>query len=49
MNGAEALIATGMPFKGRATHPAYMYMLDAVWGVSSGIRRLVNSIEPIFA
>lgn len=36
---AEALIATGMPFKGRASHPAYMYMLDAVWDASAGVRR----------
>jgi myo-inositol-1(or 4)-monophosphatase len=36
---AEALIATGMPYKGRASHPAYMYMLDAVWGATSGVRR----------
>jgi myo-inositol-1(or 4)-monophosphatase len=37
---SDALIATGMPFKGRATHPAYMYMLDTVWGMTAGVRRL---------
>ncbi len=36
---ADALVATGMPFKGRITHPAYMYMLDSVWGATSGVRR----------
>ena len=36
---ADSLIATGMPFKGRASHPAYMYMLDAVWGATAGVRR----------
>lgn len=35
----DSLIATGMPFKGRATHPAYMYMLDSVWGATAGVRR----------
>jgi myo-inositol-1(or 4)-monophosphatase len=36
---ADAVIATGMPFKGRASHPAYPAMLDAVWGASAGVRR----------
>ena len=38
-NLSEALIATGMPFKGRASHPEYAKMLDAVWGQTAGVRR----------
>ncbi|MBM3482539.1 MAG: inositol monophosphatase [Alphaproteobacteria bacterium] len=36
---ADALVATGMPFKGRVMHPAYPYMLDSVWGQTAGVRR----------
>lgn len=35
----EALIATGMPFKGRASHPEYPAMLEAVTGSAAGVRR----------
>ncbi|MDP7342060.1 MAG: inositol monophosphatase family protein [Alphaproteobacteria bacterium] len=35
----DALIATGMPFKGRASHPEYPVMLDSVWAATSGVRR----------
>jgi myo-inositol-1(or 4)-monophosphatase len=38
-NLAEGLIATGMPYKGRASHPNYPTMLDSVWGASAGVRR----------
>lgn len=38
-NMDECLIATGMPFKGRASHPEYPAMLDAVWNETAGIRR----------
>jgi myo-inositol-1(or 4)-monophosphatase len=34
-----ALIATGMPFKGRAQHPDYLSMVDRVWGETAGVRR----------
>jgi len=36
---SEALIATGMPFKGRACHPEYPGMLEAVSGSAAGVRR----------
>ncbi len=35
----NALIATGMPFKGRASHPEYPAMLEAVTGSAAGVRR----------
>ena len=35
----EALIATGMPFRGRAEHPAYIATLARVMGATSGVRR----------
>jgi len=35
----EALIATGIPFKGRATNPRYLQTLDAVMGEVAGVRR----------
>jgi len=35
----EALIATGMPFKGRASHPEYSEMLDRVSAETAGVRR----------
>jgi len=35
----EALIATGMPFKGRASHPEYSKMLDRVSAETAGVRR----------
>ena len=35
----DALIATGMPFKGRASHPEYSEMLDRVSAETSGVRR----------
>jgi len=36
---SEALIATGMPFKGRASHPEYPAMLEAITGSTAGVRR----------
>mgnify|MGYP002818984286 CR=1 FL=1 len=36
---SEALIATGMPFKGRKSHPEYPAMLEAVTGSAAGVRR----------
>jgi myo-inositol-1(or 4)-monophosphatase len=36
---AESLIATGLPFKGRATHPRYLDTLKAVMERVAGIRR----------
>ncbi len=36
---SEALIATGMPFRGRASHPEYPDMLDRVRAETSGVRR----------
>ena len=36
---SDALIATGMPFKGRASHPEYPAMVEAVTGSAAGIRR----------
>jgi len=36
---SDAVIATGMPFKGRASHPEYPRMLDMVAGETSGVRR----------
>jgi myo-inositol-1(or 4)-monophosphatase len=39
-NVAEALIATGMPYKGRASHPEYPAMLGAVEEASAGVRRV---------
>jgi myo-inositol-1(or 4)-monophosphatase len=36
---SEALIATGMPFKGRVSHPEYPAMLEAVTGQAAGVRR----------
>ena len=36
---SDTLIATAMPFKGRASHPEYPDMLDQVWAASSGVRR----------
>ena len=38
-NMGDAVIATGMPFKGRASHPEYSEMLDTVSGEISGVRR----------
>lgn len=38
-NVAEALIATGMPYKGRASHPEYPAMLGAMEEASAGVRR----------
>ncbi len=38
-NMADAVIATGMPFKGRASHPEYPAMLDQVGAETSGVRR----------
>ena len=38
-NMADAVIATGMPFKGRASHPEYPAMLDQVSAETSGVRR----------
>jgi myo-inositol-1(or 4)-monophosphatase len=38
-NMADAVIATGMPFKGRASHPEYPAMLDQVAAETSGVRR----------
>jgi len=38
-NMSEALIGTGMPFKGRESHPEYPAMLDRVAGETAGIRR----------
>ena len=35
----EALIATGMPFKGRASHPEYSEMLDRMSAETVGVRR----------
>ena len=35
----EALIATGMPVKGRASHPVYSEMLDRVSAETAGVRR----------
>ena len=34
---SDAVIATGMPFKGRASHPEYPRMLDMVAGETSGV------------
>lgn len=36
---ADAVIATGMPFKGRASHPEYTAQLDAVMARVAGVRR----------
>ena len=36
----DALIATGMPFAGRAHHPDYAAMFDRVWAATAGVRRL---------
>ena len=36
---SNALIATGMPFHGRAAHPEYPTMLEYVWNDTAGIRR----------
>lgn len=36
----DALIATGMPFAGRAHHPGYAAMVDRVWAATAGVRRL---------
>jgi len=36
---AVSLIATGLPFKGRPTHPRYLETLEAVMGRVAGIRR----------
>jgi len=36
---SDAVIATGMPFKGRASHPEYPAMLDRVSAETSGVRR----------
>ena len=38
-NMADSVIATGMPFKGRASHPEYPAMLDQVAAETSGVRR----------
>ena len=35
----EALFATGIPFKGARDHPLFLKQLEAVMGVSSGVRR----------
>jgi len=35
----EALFATGIPFKGTRDHPLFLKQLEAVMGVSSGVRR----------
>lgn len=35
----DALVATGMPFKGRGDHPAYLTQLAAVMEQTAGIRR----------
>ncbi len=35
----DALIATGMPYKGRTSHPDYPAMLDRVWNETAGVRR----------
>jgi len=37
---ADSVIATGIPFKARASHPEYPTMLDMVAGETSGIRRM---------
>src|SRR6185437_2766277 len=36
----EALIGTGIPFRGHGDHPRYLKTLGAVIGVTSGARRL---------
>jgi len=38
-NLEECLIATGMPYKGHASHPEYLPMLDKIWEITSGVRR----------
>ncbi len=38
-NMSDAVIATGMPFKGRVSHPEYPQMLDRVASETSGVRR----------
>ncbi|MEM6492112.1 MAG: inositol monophosphatase family protein [Pseudomonadota bacterium] len=36
---ADSLFATGIPFLGRGDHPRFLRQLDAVMGVSAGVRR----------
>jgi myo-inositol-1(or 4)-monophosphatase len=36
----EALIGTGIPFRGRGDHPAYLATLARVMGATSGVRRM---------
>ena len=36
---AEAVIATGIPFRGRGDHPSYLATLSRVIGATSGVRR----------
>jgi myo-inositol-1(or 4)-monophosphatase len=36
----EALIGTGIPFRGRGDHPTYLATLGRVMGATSGVRRL---------
>ena len=38
-NLSEAVFATGMPFKGRTSHPNYMKMLETVMTETAGVRR----------
>lgn len=35
----DSVLATGIPFVGRAHHPAYLDMIDAVVNATSGVRR----------
>src|SRR6266567_1986221 len=37
---AEAVIGTGMPYRGRGSHPSYLATLGAVMGATAGVRRL---------
>jgi len=36
----EAVIGTGIPFRGRGDHPSYLATLGAVMGATAGVRRL---------
>ncbi len=39
-NMAEAVIATGIPFRHRGDHPYYLKLLGAVMGETAGVRRM---------
>ncbi len=36
----DAVIGTGIPFRGRGSHPSYLATLGAVMGATAGVRRL---------